>query len=75
MDKFEEIGKCFSDIANCKGLKDLTTDEIKWVIKLMQRAHSGVLEDKECKHPARMHDKCVVCGKTVGLFSQLADSL
>lgn len=67
----EEIGKYFNEIASCPGLKDLTTDEIKWVIKLMQCVRNDALKETECKHPMRKHDKCVECGKTVSVFSQL----
>lgn len=49
MNKLEETGKHFTEIANCHGLKDLTTDEIKWVIKLMQCTRNDALKESENK--------------------------
>lgn len=66
----EEIGKYFNEIANCPGLKDLTTDEIKWVIKLMQCVRNDALKETECKHSMLRHNKCVACGETVGPYIQ-----
>lgn len=52
-------------------LSDLTMKQVRAIALSMEHERLEALEDTECKHPMRRHDKCVECGKTVSVFSQL----
>lgn len=65
----KNLSKHIGTIATMDNLKNLTLVQAREVAMLME--HERLKTTEECKHPMRRHDKCVECGKTVSVFSQL----
>lgn len=67
----KNLSKHIASISCVDDLSGLTMKQARAVAMLMEHERLKALEDTECKHLMRRHDKCVECGKIVSAFSQL----
>lgn len=67
----KNLSKHIANLMKMDILSNLTLKQARVIALSMEHERLKALEDTECKHPMRKHDKCVECGKTVSAFSQL----
>lgn len=67
----KNLSKHIANLMKMDILSNLTLKQARAIALSMEHERLKALEDTECKHHMRRHDKCVECGKTVSVFSQL----